>query len=225
MAVILVVEDDKNLNNGISFTLKKEGYIVISSFGIADAKSKFNNNIDLILLDIGLPDGSGLDFCKEIRGKSNVKIVFFTANDTEKDMVKGFLYGCDDYIAKPFSLKILKHKINAILKRNELIEDNTFEYLGLKIDYDKMTVSVDNRDIALTATEYKLLELLAINKNQVLTKNILLEKLWDSNGKFVDESTLSVNIQRLRKKIEKDPKSPKYIITVFGIGYTLGDVC
>lgn len=229
MGAILVVEDDKNLNKGIVFTLEKEGYTVISSSSKADAETKFNNsNIDLILLDIGLPDGSGLDFCKEVRKKSTlnkVSIVFFTANDTEQDMVKGFEYGCDDYIAKPFSLEILKHKINAILKRKDISTSNTFEFLGLKIDYDKMTVSVDNKDVVLTPTEYRLLELLAENKNQVLTKNILLEKLWDSNGKFVDESALSVNIQRLRKKIEVDPKNPKYIITVFGIGYTLGDVC
>lgn len=224
MGNILVVEDDKNLNNGIVFTLEKEGYTVISSYSKADAKNKFNDNINLILLDIGLPDGSGLDLCKEIRSKSNVKIIFFTANDTEQDMVKGYDCGCDDYIAKPFSLEVLKHKINAILKKNDVVQSNTFEYMGLKIDYDKMTVTVDSVDVVLTPTEYRLLELLAENKNQVLTKNILLEKLWDNNGKFVDESALSVNIQRLRKKIESDSKNPKYIITVFGIGYTLGDV-
>ena len=170
-----------------------------------------------------MPDGNGLDFCREVRDKVNIPIVLFTANDTEEDMVKGFETGCDDYIAKPFSVEVLRHKVNAILKRNKMINKNLFEYNGLKIDFDRMSVDILGNEINLTATEYKLLELLAINKGKVVTKEILLEKLWDNNGNFVDENTLSVNIRRLRKKIEEDPKNPKYIITVFGIGYTFGE--
>ncbi|WP_291651493.1 response regulator transcription factor [Clostridium sp.] len=224
MAKILIVEDDKILNKGVTFALKKEGYEVVSAYSKDEGKEAISKyKIDFILLDINLPDGNGLDFCRGVRGKVNIPIVFFTANDTEEDMVKGFETGCDDYISKPFSVEILKHKINAILKRNKVVNKNIFEYDGLKIDFERMTVGVLEKDINLTATEYKILELLAINKGKVLTKEILLEKVWDSNGNFVDENTLSVNIRRLRKKIEIDPKNPKYIITVFGIGYTLGE--
>lgn len=182
-----------------------------------------NNKIDLLLLDINLPDGNGVDFCKEIREKVNFPIVFFTANDTEEDMVKGFESGCDDYIAKPFSVEVLKHKVNAILRRKDTLSKNIFQYKDLKIDFDRMAVLIADKEINLTATEYKLLELLAKNKGRVVTKEILLEKLWDNNGNFVDENTLSVNIRRLRKKLESDTKNPQYIITVFGIGYTFGE--
>lgn len=221
MAKILIVEDDKILNKGVTFALKKEGYEVVSAYSKSEGNEIISKDkIDFLLLDINLPDGNGLDFCREVRDKVNIPIVFFTANDTEEDMVKGFETGCDDYIAKPFSVEVLRHKVNAILKRNKMINKNLFEYNGLKIDFDRMSVDILGNEINLTATEYKLLELLAINKGKVVTKEILLEKLWDNNGNFVDENTLSVNIRRLRKKIEEDPKNPKYIITVFGIGYT-----
>lgn len=224
IAKILIVEDDKILNKGVTFALKKEGYEVVSAYSKSEGNEIISKDkIDFLLLDINLPDGNGLDFCREVRDKVNIPIVFFTANDTEEDMVKGFETGCDDYIAKPFSVEVLRHKINAILKRNKMINKNLFEYNGLKIDFDRMSVDILGNEINLTATEYKLLELLAINKGKVVTKEILLEKLWDNNGNFVDENTLSVNIRRLRKKIEEDPKNPKYIITVFGIGYTFGE--
>ncbi|MBS4804213.1 MAG: response regulator transcription factor [Clostridium sp.] len=224
MAKILIVEDDKILNKGVTFALKKEGYEVVSAYSKSEGNEIISKDkIDFLLLDINLPDGNGLDFCREVRDKVNIPIVFFTANDTEEDMVKGFETGCDDYIAKPFSVEVLRHKVNAILKRNKMINKNLFEYNGLKIDFDRMSVDILGNEINLTATEYKLLELLAINKGKVVTKEILLEKLWDNNGNFVDENTLSVNIRRLRKKIEEDPKNPKYIITVFGIGYTFGE--
>ena len=224
MAKILIVEDDKILNKGVTFALKKEGSEVVSAYSKSEGNEIISKDkIDFLLLDINLPDGNGLDFCREVRDKVNIPIVFFTANDTEEDMVKGFESGCDDYIAKPFSVEVLRHKINAILKRNKIVNKNLFEYNGLKIDFDRMSVDILGNEINLTATEYKLLELLAINKGKVVTKEILLEKLWDYNGNFVDENTLSVNIRRLRKKIEEDPKNPKYIITVFGIGYTFGE--
>lgn len=224
MKKILIIEDDKILNRGVSFALKKEGYEVASAYSKAEGKQMIlNNKIDFVLLDINLPDGNGLELCKEVIDKVDLPIVFFTANDTEEDMVKGFETGCDDYIAKPFSLELLKHKINAILRRNNSVNKNIFEYQNIKIDFDRMLISINEREINLTATEYKLLQLLAKNKGKVITKELLLEKLWDNNGNFVDENTLSVNIRRLRKKIEKDSKNPQYIITVFGIGYTFGE--
>lgn len=222
MLTILIIEDDISLNRGVTFALKKEGYEVISAYTKEEGKvAILQNQIDFLLLDINLPDGSGLDFCKEINDKVDFPIVFFTANDTEEDMIKGFESGCDDYISKPFSIGVLKFKINAILKRNCGEAKNIFKYKDLKIDFDSRKVHKRDEEIYLTATEYKLLELLSKNKGRAMTKEILLDKLWDNNGNYVDENTLSVNIRRLRKKIEDDSKNPEYIITLFGIGYIM----
>ena len=204
MVKILIIEDDKELNRGVGFTLKKEGYEVLSAYNKTEGKQIIlNNRIDFLLLDINLPDGNGMELCNEIREYVKFPIVFFTANDTEEDMLKGFESGCDDYIAKPFSVELLKYKVNAILKRNDN-NKNVFEYKALKIDFDKRLVFINDNRVNLTGTEYKLLELIVKNKGRVVTKEILLEKLWDKNGNFVDENTLSVNIRRLRKKIEEE---------------------
>ena len=224
MKNILIVEDDKILNKGVSFFLNKEGYNVISAYTKEEGKlAILQNKIDFLLLDVNLPDGCGLDFCKEISDKMDFPVVFLTANDTEEDMIKGFESGCDDYISKPFSIDILKLKINAILKRKGGETKNIFKYKDLKIDFDSRKVYKKEEQIYLTVTEYKLLELLSKNKGRAMTKEIILDKLWDNNGNYVDENTLSVNIRRLRKKIEDDSKYPEYIITIFGIGYILGE--
>lgn len=224
MKNILIVEDDKLLNRGVSFALKKEGYNTISVYTKQEAKNAISeNHIDFLLLDIGLPDGSGLDLCSEIKNQIDFPIVFFTANDTEEDMIRGFESGCDDYISKPFSIEVLKFKINAILKRSDIKAKKLFVYKDLKIDFDSKKVYKRNEEIKLSVTEYKLLELLCKNKGIAMTKEVLLDKLWDYNGNYVDDNTLSVNVRRLRKKIEDDPKNPEYIVTLFGIGYILGE--
>jgi len=224
MSNILIVEDDKILNKGLSFTLKNDNHNIISAFSKEEGRKFYlEREVDLLILDINLIDGSGMDFCKEIRGKSQVPIIFLTANDTEDDMIKGFETGCDDYITKPFSIEVLKHRISSILRRNSIEDKNKLTYKDLNIDFDKMLVKVKDKEVKLTSTEYKLLELLIKNKNQVLTRNIILEKLWDVEGNFVDENTLNVYIRRLRKKVEPDIKSLEYIITVFGVGYTFGE--
>lgn len=225
MKKILIIEDDRSLNRGVSFALKREGYEVFSAYSKEEGKSEIvNKDIDFLLLDINLPDGSGLDLCKEIRDRINFPIVFFTANDTEEDMVKGFEAGADDYLSKPFSVEILKYKVNAILKRSNKEEvKNNFEFKDLKVDFDKKIVLIKGEDTNITITEYKILEILIGNKGKVVTKEMLLDKIWDIKGNFVDENTLSVNIRRLRKKLEENTKTPKYIITVFGIGYTFGE--
>lgn len=224
MKNILIVEDDKLLNRGVSFALKKEGYNTISVYTKQDAKNAIlENHIDFLLLDIGLPDGSGLDLCREIKNQIDFPIVFFTANDTEEDMIRGFESGCDDYISKPFSIEVLKFKINAILKRSDIKAKKLFVYKDLKIDFDSKKVYKRNEEIKLSVTEYKLLEILCKNKGIAMTKQVLLDKLWDYNGNYVDDNTLSVNVRRLRKKIEDDPKNPEYIVTLFGIGYILGE--
>lgn len=224
MKNILIIEDDKMLNKGVAFALKKEGYNTISAYTKEEGKTVITEKeIDFLLLDITLPDGSGLDLCNEIKNKMHFPIVFFTANDTEDDMIKGFKSGCDDYISKPFSIEILKFKINAILKRSDVYSKKLFVYKDLKIDFESRRVYKRNEEIRLSATEYKLLEILCKNKGRAMTKEILLDKLWDYNGNYVDENTLAVNIRRIRKKIEDDSKNPEYIITLFGIGYTLGE--
>ena len=224
MKNILIIEDDRMLNKGVAFALKKDGYNTMCAYTKEEGKKLIQQNeVDFLLLDIGLPDGSGLDLCNEIEEKMDFPIVFFTANDTEEDMIKGFESGCDDYISKPFSIEVLKFKINAILKRSDIHSKKLFVYKDLKIDFEARRVYKRNEEIRLSATEYKLLEILCKNKGRAMTKEILLDKLWDYNGNYVDDNTLSVNIRRIRKKIEDDSKNPEYIITLFGIGYTLGE--
>lgn len=237
---ILIVEDDVIIGGGVKFFLEKKGYEVILAESIKAAKSELQNPFNLILLDINLPDGDGFDFCREIRhtaihapsGPENsfavsqsIPIIFLTANDTEENMIAGFKLGCDDYISKPFSVEILYHRIAAVLKRthSEQLTD-VFNYRDISVDFSRMQVSILNKPIKLSATEFKLLKLLIKNRGQVLTRNQILEKIWDCNENYVDENTLSVHIRRLRQKIESDAKSPEYIITVFGIGYTFGEI-
>lgn len=223
MGTILIIEDDIALNKGVEFALRKEGYNVIKAYTKKSGEEIIiREKIDLLLLDINLPDGNGLDLCRSIRNIVTFPIVFLTANDTEEDMIKGFENGCDDYLPKPFSLSILKYKVNAILRRKIEESKDLFLYKDLKIDFVGLHVEVRNTEVKLTNTEYKLLELLAKNKGKIMTKEILLDKLWDSKGNFVDENTLTVNIRRLRKKLEVDPKNPIYIRTIFGIGYVMG---
>ncbi len=223
MEKILIVEDDTLLNRGIRLALEKHEYSVICSFSYSEGYSLFMiDSFDLVLLDINLPDKSGLELCKQIRVISQVPIIFITANDTEADIIRGFLSGCDDYISKPFSLEVLFRRIQAVLRRAANTEQNLFRSGEILIDYDKMLVKKANEVVKLTPTEYKLLTLLTRNSGQVLTRKIILEKLWDVDEAFVDENAVSVNMRRLRQKLESDAKNPDYIKTVFGIGYTWG---
>lgn len=225
MATILIVEDDRALNEGISYMLSKEDYQTLSSFNVTDAQRKLQDHeIDLIIMDINLPDQTGLDFCQEIRKSSELPIIFLTAMDTEQDMIKGFQCGGDDYITKPFSLPILKERVSAVLRRSHGTSNaNIYKYMDLEVDFDKFRVLKKGDEIKLTATEFKLLKLLIENKNKVMTRNNILERLWDIDCNFVDENALNVNIRRLRTKIEDHPSKPEYIKTVFGIGYTWGE--
>lgn len=225
MPNILLLEDDRALSDGIKIVLETDSIKVFTAYSQKEARQILSQiSIDLFLLDINLPDGSGLDFCAEIRKTSDSPVIFITANDTELDMLTGFSVGCDDYIAKPFSVSVLRQKVLAILKRSTRAEDkNTLTYRALTIDFDKMCAYKNGVDCRLTATEYRLLEYMAKNKGKVLTRNMLLEQIWDIDGNFVDENTLSVHIRRLRSKLGDESKKPEYIITVFGIGYTFGE--
>ena len=226
MSTIMIVEDDKMLNEGISFNLQCDGFNVISAFSLEEANKCFNkNNIDMIILDRNLPDGDGIDFCKAIRAASNVPILFLTAKDTEFDVITGFQFGADDYITKPFSIHILRQRILALFRRYGQIATNKSNVLivdDFKFDFDKMTVTKDEENIVLAPTEYKLLKKLVQCKGEVVTREELVEQLWDNESEFVEEHALTVNINRLRKKIEDNSSKPQYIKTVYGMGYMWG---
>lgn len=227
MKSILLVEDDKSLNRGISFKLNKEGYKVFSSRSIEEAKIVLEeNNIDLMLLDVGLPDGNGFDFCGEIRKKNDLLIIFLTACDQEIDIVTGLDMGADDYIAKPFSLMVLMSKINALLRRNSN-KNHSKKILSGDIVFSitDMKVLKNEEELFLSKTEIKLLKYLMDNAGQIITKDQLLNKLWDIDSTFVDENTIAVNIRRLREKIEDNPSKPKYIKNVRGMGYIWTEGC
>ena len=225
MAKILIVEDDELLSRGLAYALEKEGYGVVTAYNYTEGYAAFlSGGLDLALLDINLPGKSGASLCAKLRLTSELPIIFITANDTEQDMIKGFQLGCDDYISKPFSLDVLKQRVKAVLRRVVVVDKDVFSSGDITVDFHQMIVKKDAELVKLTATEYRLLELLVKNKGQVLTRQLILERLWDASGNFVDENALSVNIRRLRQKIEDDPKYPAYIIMVFGIGYTWGNV-
>ena len=221
MSTILIVEDDKMLNQGISFNFQMDGFNVISAFTLNEDREKLDKeNIDIIILDCNLPDGSGFDFCKNIREKYTNPIIFLTACDTELDIITGLRIGADDYITKPFSINILRERVSTVLRRygknnivSNIIKDGEFE-----IDLDKITVQKNGENIVLAPTEYKLLKKLILSKGEILTRQVLLEELWE-NEEYVEEHALTVNINRLRNKIEDNPSKPKYIKTIYGIGY------
>jgi len=225
MSTILIVEDDETLGNGIKRFLERKGYAVLLKTCYKDALPALSEKWNLAILDQNLSDGSGSDLCRIIREKSTRPVIFLTANDTKADMIKGFENGCDDYIAKPFDNDVLLGRIGAVLRRSgsDSNENNVFKYGEIEIDFDRMQVFLGGEPVKLSATEYKILELLIKNRGQVVTRDILLDRIWDRDENFVDDNTVSVHIRRLRKKIERDDRDPKYIITVFGIGYTFGE--
>lgn len=220
---ILLVEDDVTLAMGIEYSLKNEGFNVYTVGKIKDAKEKINNSyIDIILLDVNLPDGNGYELCKEIRVDSEVPIIFLTACDEEVNIVMGLDLGADDYITKPVRVRELVARINAVARRKGVVskdkEDNKIIVKDIKVLPLKYEVYKGEEKLQLTSVEYKLLLLLIENSGNVLTRKTLLEKLWDIEGDFIEESTLTVYIKRLREKLKEDKENP-YIETVRGIGY------
>lgn len=221
MKSILIVEDDEGLSRGISFSFNKSGYNVHTAFNLQSANELLKKvNIDMIILDLNLPDGSGIDFCREIRKSSSVPIIILTARDLETDEVEGLDSGADDYITKPFSLSVLMARVNSIFRRSiDKSKSNHIKSKNIVINLDNFKVYKDDKELTISSTEFKLLKYLIENKGQVLLKEQILSNLWDDTGNFVDENTLPVNIRRLRKKIENNPSKPEYIKTVHGIGY------
>jgi len=222
MADIFLLEDDRILSKGISIALGKDNHNVTSVYSFIDALNQYQKqNYDLFLLDINLPDGNGMHFCRHLRETSETPVIFLTAKDTEEEMLAGFGAGCDDYIAKPFSVEVLRKKVQSVLKRSGKEDHKKFRYKNLEIDTDKCLAVLHHENIHLTLTEYRLLEYLVRNKGRVVTKEMLLENIWDIHGDFVDDNTVRVNINRLRQKLHDEKQ--EYIITVFGMGYTFGE--
>lgn len=208
---ILIVEDDKTLNNGIALSLASED--TLQAFCIAEAKRLLDNNIDLIILDINLPDGSGLDFCRKIRETSKVPIIFLTANDMEIDIVTGLETGADDYITKPFSLAVLRARVNAVSRRRH--NDGTVFHLGrYEFDFDNMKFLDNNMPVELSKTEQRLLKVFVQNQGRTLSREMLIDRVWSDGAEFVEENALSVTVKRLRQKLTDVP-----IKSVYGIGY------
>lgn len=222
MSKIFFVEDDLSLINGLSFALKKQGYEVDNARTIDEAKKLWQNDkYNLAILDISLPDGSGYQLCEKIRLNSKIPIIFLTAADEETDIIMGLDMGADDYITKPFKLAVFLSKVNAIIRRsNDFNQKNTIlSSNGISVNLLNDEVIKNGETLNLTSGEYKLLCLFMENPNIILSQEQILNKLWDSNNDYIDNSTLTVYIRRLRKKIEDDPSNPTNIVTIRRMGY------
>lgn len=224
---ILIVEDDKPIAAGLSYALQAEGYDTEVSHDVASTQAYILKNIqdiDLCLLDLSLPDGSGYELCKLAKEKSDMPVIFLTAIDDEGNVVMGLDMGADDYITKPFRIKELLSRINSVLRRYHKGQQQTTIQLGdVQIHTLKGKVLKNSEDVNLTALEYQLLVTLANHKGQVLSRSQLLEGIWDIAGDFVNDNTLTVYIKRLREKLEADPKRPVIIKTIRGLGYKVGE--
>ena len=215
---LLVVEDDRLLNNTLCYNLSVSGYAVDSAMTMAEAVRFFETqDYDLIVLDVNLPDGNGFDFCKQIKERRpDTAVIFLTANDMESDMLKGFELGADDYVTKPFPISVFRKKVSVLLGRiQKQTGGDRYTNGTLSINFSELTAELSGSPITFTPLEYRLLKVLVRNPKIVLTRQVLLEKLWDVDENFVDEHTLTVTISRIRSKIEVD--GLQYIKTVYGM--------
>lgn len=222
MSNILLLEDDLSLINGLSFAFKKQGFELTIARTLKEVDALWaDGKYDLLVLDVSLPDGTGFEFCKKVRQISKVPIIFLTASDEEINIIMGLDIGGDDYITKPFKLGVLVSRINALLRRAK-----DFHSIDTKLQSNEIEVFLlqgqaykNGELLELTATEYKLLCLFMKNPNVVLTKEQILDKLWDCEGNYIDSSTLTVYMRRLRMKIEENPSEPQMLLTVRRMGY------
>ncbi len=213
MKHITIIEDDIGLNNGIALALKQEDITFFQLYRLGDFQP--SEPTDLIILDINLPDGNGFDFLRKLRQNSDVPVIILTANDLETDEVMGLELGADDYITKPFSLMVLRARIDKVLKKINSSANNVYTDDTYSFDFNKMEFYVDSSSVELSKTEQKLLRLLIQNKGQTLTRDLLVDRIWTDGADYVDENALSVTVGRLRKKLN----AANYIQTVYGIGY------
>ncbi len=218
---ILIIEDDISLSEGIVLAFKDIEFTFVRAKNLAEARQNIKSiQFDLIILDINLPDGNGLHFLKCLRKSSAIPIIILTANDMETDVVRGLELGADDYITKPFSLMILRARVNARLRIGNSAACDKVEIDGFRFLFDKMEFSKNSVPVELSKTEQKLLRVLLKNSGHTLTRAQLVDSIWTDGAEYVDENALSVAIKRLRDKLEDMPSSPQYIKTVYGIGYT-----
>ncbi len=215
MRTILLLEDDKNLNRGISLKLEKEGYEVYSAVTIAQAREMFQTEtIDMVISDITLPDGSGLDFGKFVRDNGNAYLVYLTALDQEVDIVNGYDTGADDYVTKPFSLMVLTSKVNALMRRLSDTGRKALVSGDISVSLEQMTVMKAGSQVMLSKTEIMLLIYLMRNAGQIVSREQILDSVWGLDGRFVDDNTVAVNISRLKTKLATD-----HIVNARGLGY------
>lgn len=225
MTKILIVEDEASFSEALEFLLGKEGFSIVTAATGTEALRKFEQGgIDLVLLDLMIPEVSGIEVCRQIRAKSKIPIIMLTAKDSEVDKVVGLEIGADDYVTKPYSSRELVARIRAVLRRNGNDEVESASGLltvgGVKMDVDRHQVSVNGSSISLPLKEFELLEFLMRNAGRVLTRMQLIDRVWGSD--YVgDTKTLDVHIKRLRAKIETDPANPIVIQTVRGLGYKM----
>ena len=219
MKKILVVEDDLILNKTLCYNLRNSGYQVHSANTAGAAVKEAAAHFDLVVLDVNLPDGSGFDLCRRIKAANPAPaVIFLTARDMEEDMLSGFELGADDYVTKPFPISVLQKKIEILLQKNpHRTTDEIYDDGVLYINFSETSATLSGIPITFTATEYRILRLMTANSGIVLTRQVLLEKLWDVNENFVDEHALTSAISRIRSKLEKS--GGQYIKTVYGMGY------
>lgn len=221
MNKILLIEDEEAIRIGLKYCLEQEKFAVYESKNGSkslEILKENNNNIDLILLDINLPDINGFDLFEQIK-KYNIPTIFLTANDLEVSIVKGLDMGAYDYITKPFKTRELISRINSVIRISKKSNDNLIKIDNLIIDLNQAKVLKNNKDVFLTALEYKILLILATNPNIVFSRDQILANIWDVNEEYVNDNTLTVYIKRIREKIEDDINNPKIVKTVRGLGY------
>ena len=218
---LLIVEDDVALGQGVRLALQSERLEVTVCRTIAEARAWLSGErTDLLILDINLPDGNGLEFLTELRNRSNLPVILLTANDLETDIVTGLELGADDYITKPFSLAVLRARVNTQLRKAAETKSNVFVMDAFRFDFERIEFFKKEQELVLSKTEKKLLRILVTNRGLTLSRNDLIDRIWTDGAEFVDENALSVAVKRLRDKLEDTPSKPRYLKTVYGIGYT-----
>ena len=222
MKHIFLLEDDETMVRGIAMALTGMDTFVTCRSALTQAREALaEEQFDLLILDINLPDGSGLDLLRQVRAEGDATpVILLTANDLELDEVTGLEAGADDYITKPFSLAVLRARVNTQLRRGASTASQTMSIGSFTFDFDRMDFRRDGRGVELSKTEQKLLRVLVENRGQAVPRAILVDRVWTDGAEFVEENALSVTVKRLRSKLEADPAKPDYLKTVYGIGYT-----
>ena len=223
MIKLLLVEDDEAIAAGLEYSLAQEGFEVISCKDAASALDTMGAQVfDFAIIDISLPDGNGFDLCKKLKEKGDIPVIFLTARDDEGSVIMGLDIGADDYVTKPFRLRELHSRIRAVLRRtNKSMGDSIIKIGNLTVNLAEGKAKKNGKELFLTALEYRLLLTLISNRGWVMTREQLIQSIWDVSGDFVNDNTLTVYIKRLREKIEDDPQNPTIIKTVRGIGYRI----